>query len=213
MGGKQEYACTRCQPSCQGKRLFHNDGRLGDGNISLIRLTTGTALCLPFLDMNRYYSRESSRTRARKRLERIIRTTFYLLPIVPLATLGWFLWKRDAQPRMSSVPESPASQSELAAKVASSGSPSAADFKARTTASAVMFLDRQVIQVNARGEFVPDSEAVFAPSPSSSAKARTTKGSRGRVETMRLDPVPNLSASNLSTLLGGSAGSGVRPPK
>lgn len=140
----------------------------------------------------------------RRLRDRIIRwTSLTLAVLMGLGAVSFLLWRREAKARTPVAAEASRSKTEVSEATVMDRLNASGDFKGRTYASNIMFLDGHVIQVNARGEHVPDSEAVFPAALRPAPKGRN-KAAIDRATKIHLDSAPPVPSSTLGALVGGS---------
>jgi hypothetical protein len=135
--------------------------------------------------MNDYYSRETSKTRARRRLGRIVRIMSFVAVIAMLATAGAFAWhqrlaerEKRASASWHSVKETQRSEAnDLEIVVPSAEAPataSAADttvaaaprsigpsFKNRSGVASLFFSERELVPLDINGQRLSKQEELF----------------------------------------------------
>jgi hypothetical protein len=128
--------------------------------------------------MNAYYSRETSKTRARRRLGRIVRIVSFIAVIAFLATVGAFAWhqrmaerEKRASASWHSIKETPRSEfNELEIIVQSTPPPTAAaaaprsvgpSLKNRSGVASILFSERELVPLDINGRRMSKQEELF----------------------------------------------------
>lgn len=109
------------------------------------------------------HSRDSSRTRSRKRRECIVRRTCYAVVALMMITAGSLVWRHQKSIEISRLSNASANGKDTWQSPVPATSKPANTVKKRSMVTSIIFGEREVLPLNSRGEYVAGGEAVFVP--------------------------------------------------